>query len=728
MTESKVNLAELLDYIPCSSCTMQQWRRVARALYDNNYDFSVFDRWSASDPARYKAAETARLWQNMSHSTVGTHGPASGATITYLAKLSGWTPSGHQAPTRYRDYTKEYQGHQQSGGDAATAPEEDLTQLPLTGDPQLLSFDDFIPGDDWSGAEDMKQFLRALFKPDEKIGYCLNAIYDTQLMKWKPGAGEVFTHTAAEVIKELETVGEVEKVFSNINASAGGWIRVNPVDGELQQGAKGMRDTNTSDYRYCLVECDDMDRSAQLSLIRHFNLPCRALVSSGSKSIHAVVCVDASDRREYDERVKFIYQYCRNHGLNVDENNKNPCRYMRLPGLQRGEEKQFLISTAIGAPSFAEWKLSLQGIKLNHLTGDFEKLAPELIKGVLREGHKLQISGASKAGKSFLMAELCIAIAEGREWLGRQCSQGRVLYLNLENDARSSHNRFERIYEALEIPKSERHYQNIDMLDLRGIYFTVRKLSEAVRLLGDSGRRYKAIIVDPLYKIFEGEENSASDAALFCNQLTATASSSGAAVVVVHHWSKSAVNNHQAVNRSSGSGVFQRDYDALMDFALLETSSDDDAEVDDADITDDYDGRIICRVNSTLRDFPELGVFHCEFKYPVHEVLEDDELDLMPEQGSRAAGNAKSAAIRKRKAKSKLDGLIGTLKVKKADILSGKISFEKVCKAQKFDKVGSVYQQHRKLIREEVGLILAKKTVDGEQIITVSSEEEENDS
>ena len=36
-------------------------------------------------------------------------------------------------------------------------------------------------------------------------------------------------------------------------------------------------------------------------------------------------------------------------------------------------------------------------------------LAPELVKGILRKGHKMLISGSSKAGKSFLLMQLAIA-------------------------------------------------------------------------------------------------------------------------------------------------------------------------------------------------------------------------------------------------------------------------------------------------------------------------------
>ena len=48
---------------------------------------------------------------------------------------------------------------------------------------------------------------------------------------------------------------------------------------------------------------------------------------------------------------------------------------------------------------------------------DLPALSPPLIDGVLRQGHKMLLAGPSKAGKSYALIELCIAIAEGKKWL-----------------------------------------------------------------------------------------------------------------------------------------------------------------------------------------------------------------------------------------------------------------------------------------------------------------------
>ena len=84
------------------------------------------------------------------------------------------------------------------------------------------------------------------------------------------------------------------------------------------------------------------------------------------------------------------------------------------------------------------------------------KLPPELIEGVVRVGHKMMISGASKSGKSFLLMELAIALVEGTKWLGFQCKKSKVLYVNLEIDPASVTHRLIEIYKALEMePKHE---------------------------------------------------------------------------------------------------------------------------------------------------------------------------------------------------------------------------------------------------------------------------------
>ena len=120
-----------------------------------------------------------------------------------------------------------------------------------------------------------------------------------------------------------------------------------------------------------------------------------------------------------------------------------------MPGATRNGRLQELVAVNTGKASWDEWTESLGEyddglppfVSYSDIEGNPPELLPELIEGVLRRGHKMIISGSSKAGKSFLLIELCIAIAEGTEWLGFKCKKGKVLYVNLEIDPASCMNR-----------------------------------------------------------------------------------------------------------------------------------------------------------------------------------------------------------------------------------------------------------------------------------------------
>ena len=204
---------------------------------------------------------------------------------------------------------------------------------------------------------------------------------------------------------------------------------------------------------------------------------------------------------------------------------------------------------------------------LESVWDNLPELSPCLIDGVLRKGHKMLISGPSKAGKSFLQIELCIAIAEGKKWLQWHCAQGRVMYVNLELDRASCLHRFKDVYESLGyVPDN---LQNIDIWNLRGKSVPMDKL--APKLIRRAAKKnYVAIIIDPIYKVITGDENSADQMANFCNQFDKVCTELGCAVIYCHHHSKGNQGGKKSMDRASGSGVFARDPDALLDLIELE--------------------------------------------------------------------------------------------------------------------------------------------------------------
>lgn len=421
----------------------------------------------------------------------------------------------------------------------------------------------------WNPCAELSEYLSLLFQPDDYVGYCVQPFERDG--KWLPDRG-VYTQKAGDLIKGLSKKAKdaFEKTVGSLNNDkSGAWIRFNPLDG------KGISDANVVEYRYALVESDGMDVEKQVAIYKKLELPCACIVHSGGKSAHAIVRVFANSLEEYRKRVDFLYEVCANNGLPVDKQNRNPSRYSRMPGVVRDGKKQFIIERNCGKATFEEWEDWIKD--LNDNLPDFESLAgldvmnppslkPVVIEGVLREGFKMRIQGPSKAGKSFALIELAIAMAEGTPWLGHKCRPGRVLYINLELDRASALNRFAAIYRALGIPPD--HLDMIDTWNLRGKTMSLDKLTpKLIRRAKDKG--YAMIILDPIYKVLTGDENSASDMAAFCNNIDRIASECGCCFVDCHHHSKGAQGAKRSADRSSGSGVFARDPDAIVDFLPL---------------------------------------------------------------------------------------------------------------------------------------------------------------
>ena len=420
----------------------------------------------------------------------------------------------------------------------------------------------------WDPCKELSEYLNILFTPEDIIGYCVNPFQKDD--RWIPSRG-VYDRTVAEILKELKK-GRLDNALGTPNEESGGYIRINPLDG------KGVKDVNVTDFRYALVESDGMDIEKQVAIYHKLELPCACIVHSGGKSAHAIVKVFASDLDEYHKRVDFLFEVCAKNGLPVDRQNRNPSRYSRMPGLMRKGKKQFIIDRTCGKTSWEEWEDWIRD--LNDDLPDFETLcdfkerpalAPEQIEGILRVGHKMCIAGPSKAGKSYLLIELAIAVAEGAQWLGHKCRPGRVLYCNFEVDRNSCINRFFDVYRAL--GASQAHADMISFWHLRGRTMPLDKLSPRLIRRCAAAGGYSLIILDPAYKVLTGDENSAAEMSEFCRHLDRIARDCDATLVFCHHHSKGAQGGKRSMDRASGSGVFARDPDALIDLLPLESET-----------------------------------------------------------------------------------------------------------------------------------------------------------
>lgn len=669
--EHENDIKEALDFVSPSALTYEEWLMVGMGLKEAGLPVAVWEQWSARDGGRYHKGECIKKWESFH----GSAKPVTQSSIFQLAYEHGWSgPAGHAL-----DW----------GDELTVGP-----QQPALVDPRWVEEQELHLPDTWEPAQQLKRYLQALFEPDEYVAYVTESFMAAD--RRRPAKG-CWDRTAGQLIEELDACGgDVGKVMGDCDPEIGAWICFNPVDGT------GRKDANVTSYRYALVECDNMEPGKQLAAIHQMELPCAALVYSGGKSIHAIVRVNAPDYAEYRKRVDHLYATCQKNGLTLDQQNRNPSRLSRMPGILRAGQKQALLETNVGKSCWEDWCDWVEACTddlpdTECLADDWDDLPPladALISGVLRQGHKMLLAGPSKAGKSFALIELCIAIAEGKTWLGRfSCAQGRVLYINLELDRPSCLHRFKDVYTAMGLAPD--NLRNIDIWNLRGASVPMDKLApKLIRRAGKKG--YTAVILDPIYKVITGDENSADQMAKFCNQFDVVCRALDCAVIYCHHHSKGAQGGKRSMDRASGSGVFARDPDAMLDMteltitdaireqlhnkaacrvikAMLDKRGHADAygpddalsksrmltiakeklgladlRAIDAEVAaaqKKADSMTAWRIEGTLREFASFAPVNLWFDYPVHKLDSGLLEDLQPDSDFRTLG-AKGASRR----------------------------------------------------------------------------------
>lgn len=679
------NLTEILEYIDPLTCSYQEWINVGMALKHEGYTVSDWDMWSMKDVNRYHSGECAKKWATFQ----GSSAPVTAGTIIQMAKENGY---------HYENVSAELDWDSEIGS------KDELVVV----DRNWLERSEIHIPEQWNPTEQIITYLETLFEPDENVGYVTESWEHDG--KFLPSKG-CYDRTAGQLIKELyQCKGDIGSVLGDYNSEVGAWIRFNPLDG------KGVKNENVTEFRYALVESDTMDISAQKAIITELELPVAALVYSGKKSLHAIVKIDASTYEEYKKRVDYLYNVCNKNGLKLDIQNRNPSRLSRMPGVMRNGKKQYLLDTNIGKENWNEWREWIESVNddlpdpesMADVWDNLPELAPPLIDGVLRQGHKMLIAGPSKAGKSYALIELCCAIAEGKKWLEWNCTQGKVMYVNLELDRASCLHRFKDVYTALGIAPD--NLSNIDIWNLRGRSVPMDKLAPKL-IRRASKKNYIAIIIDPIYKVITGDENSADQMAHFCNQFDKVCTELGCAVIYCHHHSKGAQGGKRSMDRASGSGVFARDPDALIDLVELELNDDilkqeknkavckvcegwlykydklyhasqDDlcSETQMLALCREYlendayecviedvgkarktvESRSAWRIEGTLREFPKFAPVNLWFKYPVHNidnigVLKDIAVDDGMPTWKKNFAKKKTDAERKTERKNSLE-------------------------------------------------------------------------
>lgn len=406
--------------------------------------------------------------------------------------------------------------------------------------------------------EPLPDATRALLRSCFLAGECVRivpAVLNEEGIEIPDGKGPTLSRD--EWLRKLDSYdGNPNGIWKN-KARTGIYVAINP----LKVG--GCFDADVTAYRHALVEFDGLSVEEQWNIYTQSNLPCSAVLTSGKKSVHAWVRVDAKDKAEYDSRVKVLFDYFSPYGL--DPKNRNPSRLSRLPGCVRFDKRQELLALNVGAPSFTQWladrELASIGKRLAIPTLLAFKSAedPNNLIGrrwLCRGGSVLAVA-QSGVGKSSLSIQAAVTWAFARPFFGIQpAKELRSLIIQHENDEGDSAEMLQGVLAGLGIEQTS---ENVAILEDRVIIIRERTHTGPgfLKILQKLVDCHKPDLgwIDPLYSyIGDDISNQRVCSEFLCGGLGPITEATGIAWFIMHHTGK------PSTDPKSRKGWTQTDY------------------------------------------------------------------------------------------------------------------------------------------------------------------------
>ncbi|EHH3130689.1 AAA family ATPase [Enterococcus faecalis] len=207
---------------------------------------------------------------------------------------------------------------------------------------------------------------------------------------------------------------------------------------------------------------------------------------------------------------------------------------------------------------------------LANLWGWTSKQEPQSVVGLLQRYNRLALCGPGKSCKTSAAIQLSVAIAEGKEWLGWQCQQGKVLYINLDNDELNTIGHFKKVYDGLGIPAD--HLANITIHTLKGEkIISFGAFMDSVIGLA-AGEQYMLVVIDPIDYLIDFDKGDPYQLITFDQELNRLVRVLGCSLVYTHSVQREVKGNKEMKKAVSNSRLL-RLCDAYIEWIELEPTS-----------------------------------------------------------------------------------------------------------------------------------------------------------
>jgi len=201
---------------------------------------------------------------------------------------------------------------------------------------------------------------------------------------------------------------------------------------------------------------------------------------------------------------------------------------------------------------------------VHELVLDHPRLQKPVLEGLLRTGEILNLVASPKTGKSWLVADLAIAVATGRVWLGLfAATPGDVLLIDNELDGSTLANRIPKVAAARNTA-IDAFSDAVYVETLRGNLADIFQLEEYFDEVEPG--RFALIILDALFRFMPSDMDENSNGAMTAvyNRLDQYARRLQSAIAVVHHTSKGLQGDKSVTDVGAGAGSQSRAADAHL--------------------------------------------------------------------------------------------------------------------------------------------------------------------
>ncbi|MBI1374081.1 MAG: AAA family ATPase [Phycisphaera sp.] len=293
---------------------------------------------------------------------------------------------------------------------------------------------------------------------------------------------------------------------------------------------------------------------------------------------------------------------------------------LRSQGYGSSPPTTSLGGSATGPPAAPQPQL--EPLTVRALVAEFPALRRPVIHGLLREGETMNLIASPKTGKSWLVTDLAISVATGRDWLGQfRCERGDVLILDNELHGETSAHRIPKVAVARQVPV-DAYADRVWVQNLRGHLQDVFSLGAYFQSLEPG--RFKVIILDAFYRFMprDMDENDNGTMASLYNHLDRYADRLGCSFVLIHHTTKGNQSAKSVTDVGAGAGSQSRATDTHM---VLRPHEEDDAVV----------------VDAAVRSWPPVAPRCLRWSFPVWSPADDLDPAQLRSDGGRKRSEKK---------------------------------------------------------------------------------------